>query len=163
MAAGGRHKKENLERALVDAEGIIAVAKRIYEKRHSRKISRRTFYDYMKRYPDLNAVREVEREVLHDDLLNETLVIARNRKHPRQSDMLQFLLLGMFKHKGHVRGLAISVSTNKIEEMDRAIRDIGEDPDKVVQNIIDEARAEKRRLHLDQAAALEDSDTLPAV
>ena len=113
------------------------------------KCSPQTVYSYLKRWPDLENYREDRKTLLGVELQDTAYVIARDMKHPRCVDMLKFLLGGQFKHLGHLQKLNIAANPGLVEEVDQAIRDLGIDPNVAFRNMLDQARAEKRRQVLD--------------
>ena len=108
-----------------------------------------TVYSYMKRWPRLKEYREDRKTLLGEELQEAAYNIARNPDHPRCVDMIRFLLAGQFKHLGHLQKLNIAANPGLVEEVDQAIRDLGIDPNVAFRNMLDQARAEKRRQVLD--------------
>ena len=113
------------------------------------KCSRTTVYKYMNRYPEVKAAARRRNAELGDELEYTGAAIALDSSHPRQSDMVRYLLSTKFRHRGYVKGLNVVANTQVVEEADQAIRDLGMDPNKVFSDVRDQARAEKRRRVLD--------------
>ena len=117
-----------------------------------------TVHRYCKRYPEVGLAFAIADSVLLGDLEKALADRALDPEDPRSADLMKFLLQTRFKKDGYTFGLDISVSTKLVEDVDRAIRDLGQSPEEVLNAILAEALAEKRRAHLEVA-----QDATPAL